>query len=279
MKPVVPIVIDSWIPWPILTILWWIHGNEVCGVQTLEILASQLKIKKWKVFLLYWNLRAIDANVRQIDCNLNRMFRDDATMTESERQSYEYQRSREIIPFLDQSDACLDLHSSPSIGSPALIITEETCNAIVESFPFSRRCYGFSEMEPGWTDGYMFRNGKVGICVECGYHNDSDAFLKWLESVKQFLLYYDMLSDVTIFPSNFSKEEKIIYRAKTAYKTKTNNFRVVKVFSDFENITAGQMIWYDWWNPVYAQNTGAILFARDRNQAGVEWFVEIISWM
>ncbi len=277
MKPITPIIIDSWIPWPVLTILWWIHGNEVCWVQTLDILSQKLNIKRWKVFLMYGNLRAIDTNARQIDCNLNRMFRDDATMNEFEMNSYEYLRSREIMKYLDQSIWCLDLHSSPSFGSPALIITEEACNSIIEWFPFSRRCYGFSEMEPGWTDGYMFRNGKVGICVECWYHKDSDAFLKWLESVKQFLSYYDMLDDISIFPSDFPKEEIRTYRAKTAYKTQTDTFRVVKIFSDFEDIIAGQLIWYDDFIPVYAENTGSILFARDRNQKGVEWFVEIIS--
>jgi hypothetical protein len=51
-----------------------------------------------------------------------------------------------------------------------------------------------------------------------------------------------MIEDISIFPSDFPKEEIRTYRAKTVYKTQTDAFRVVKVFSDFEDIIAGQLI-------------------------------------
>jgi succinylglutamate desuccinylase len=64
---------------------------------------------------MYGNIEAIEKKERQIDLNLNRMFRDDSTFTLEERVSVEYKRSREIMPYLDLSDASLDLHSSPSV--------------------------------------------------------------------------------------------------------------------------------------------------------------------
>ena len=272
MKPVQPIIIDSGIPGPILTIIWWTHGNETCWVEAIDSIRDTLKIKRWKLFLIYGNIEAIEKNERQIDLNLNRMFRDDSTFTREEKKSIEYKRSREIIPYLDLSDASLDLHSSPSIWSPAFIICEENCINIVDNFPFDIRCYGFTEMEPGGTDGYMNSRSKIGICVECGNHNAPDAREKALISIGKFLEYYGMIDIQDVWISRKSQE---IFRVKYAYKTMTKKFRVTRIFSDFEDIQSWQLIGYDDAESVFAENSGKILFARDRNQIWVEGFVII----
>lgn len=272
MKPIQPIIIDSGIPGPILTIIWWTHGNETCWVQAIDSIKDTLKLKIWKLFLTYGNIEAIEKNQRQIDLNLNRMFRDDSTFTWDEKASFEYKRSREIMPYLDLSDASLDLHSSPSVWSPAFIICEENCAPVVENFPFDIRCYGFTDMEPGGTDGYMNSRWKIGICVECGNHNAPDASEKAIMSIEKFLEYYGMID---IQDSWVPKKSQEIFIAKYAYKTQTTNFRVVKIFSDFEDIQVWQLIGYDDAESVFAENTGKILFARDRDQVGVEGFVVI----
>ncbi len=272
-KPSQPIVIDSGIPGPILTIIGGTHGDEICWVQALDTIRDTLKVKKWKLYLIYGNIEAIEKNTRQIDLNLNRMYRDNSTFTENEKDTIEYKRSREIIPYLDESNALLDLHSSPSIGSPAFIICEENCREVIDGFPFETVCYGFTKMEPGGTDGYMNSRGKIGICVECGNHFDITAREKALISITRFLEYFDIIDST---PTE-SIPTKSIYTATLAYKTKTTNFKVAKEFSDFENITLWQLIWYDGDEVVYSEFDGKILFARDRNQVGVEWFVTIIT--
>lgn len=272
MKPIQPIIIDSGIPGPVLSIIWWIHGDEICGVQALDNIKDSLKIKKWKVFLIYGNIEAIEKNERQVDLNLNRMFRDESTFNQSERDTIEYRRSREIMPYLDLSDASLDLHSSPSVWSPAFIICEQNCEKVVQNFPFDIRCYGFTDMEPGWTDGYMNVRWKIGICVECGNHNAPDATQKALMSIEKFLQYFEMIDSPK---SELSEKIQEIYTAKYAYKTRTADFRVIKIFSDFENITEWQLIGNDGSKPIFAKYTGKILFARDRTQIWVEWFVII----
>ncbi len=272
MNPSLPIIIDSWIPGPIITIIGWTHGNERCWVEAIDTIKDSLKIKRWKIFLIYGNIEAIERNIRQIDFNLNRMFRDDSTFTQKEKESIEYKRSREIIPFLNLSDASLDLHSSPSIWSPAFIICEENCANIVEKFPFDIRCYGFTNIEPGGTDGYMNSREKLGICVECGYHNAKDAKEKALASIEKFLEYFDMIDARNSWVSKISQE---IFIAKYAYKTQTNSFQVIKIFADFEDIIEWQILGYDGKVPIFAQFTGKILFARDRNQIWVEGFVII----
>lgn len=273
MKPTQPIIIDSGLPGPIVTIIGGTHGDEVCWVQALDIIRDTLRVKKWRLYLIYGNIEAIEKNTRQIDLNLNRMYRDDSTFTESEKNTIEYKRSREIIPYLEQSDALLDLHSSPSIGSHAFIICEENCRDVIDRFPFETVCYGFTDMEPGGTDGYMNSRSKIGICVECGNHLDATARDKALISIIRFLEYFDMIERGSIETT----PAKSIYTATLAYKTKTTSFKVAKKFSDFENITLWQLIGYDSDEAIYSDFDGKILFARDRDQIGVEWFVTIIA--
>lgn len=273
MKQSQPIIIDSGLPGPVVTIIGGTHGDEICWVQALDTIRDTLRIKKWKLYLIYGNIEAIEKNTRQIDLNLNRMYRDDSTFTEEEKNTIEYKRSREIIPYLEQSDALLDLHSSPSIGSPAFIICEENCRDVIDRFPFETVCYGFTDMEPGGTDGYMNSRGKIGICVECGNHLDTTARDKALISITRFLEYFDMIDR----GSKESTPTKSIYTATLAYKTKTTSFKVAKKFSDFENITFWQLIGYDGDEAIYSDFDGKILFARDRDQIGVEWFVTIVA--
>jgi hypothetical protein len=87
-------------------------------------------------------------------------------------------------------------------------------------------------MEPGGTDGYMNSQGKIGICVECGNHNAPDATGKALSSIQKFLEYFGMIDVI-----ENTENQKYIYTAVSAYKTKTPYFKVAKKFSDFENIT------------------------------------------
>lgn len=273
MKPSKPIIIDSGIPGPTVTILGGIHGNEICGIEAIDRIKNTLVLKKGKLFLLYGNIEAIKKNVRQIDLNLNRMFREDTFFQNDEKRTIEYRRSREIMPYLDLSDASLDLHSSPTQGSPAFIICEKNGAEIVKDFPFPFRCYGFSEIEPGGTDEYMNSRGKIGICVECGNHTAYDAKEKALLSIQKFLEYFDMVEwDITV--QGVQKQE--IFMAVRAYITQTENFRVSQSFRDFENIEQWQLLWYDGGESVFAKNTGKILFARDRNQLNVEAFIEIL---
>ena len=70
-------VLESTLPWKIVTVMAWVHGNEKSGIVILEELADTLQIVKWKVHLiLRANPRAISANTRQTKKNMNRAFHD-----------------------------------------------------------------------------------------------------------------------------------------------------------------------------------------------------------
>ena len=108
--------------------------------------------------------------------------------------------------------------------------------------------------------------------MECGNHDAPDAVEKALISVERFLQYFYMIE---LQDAGVPKKSQEIFIAKYAYTTLTESFRVAKIFSDFEAIELLQCIGYDGMESVFARNSGKILFARDRNQIGVEGFVVI----
>lgn len=133
-------VIESSNPGPTIAIIGGTHGNEICGVQLINYLQSHLVIQRGKVILLYGNLRAIEQCVRQVGMDLNRSFLEDSKLTEAQKNTYEYIRSREMMEILKDCDYLLDIHSSPTIGSPPMVICERNDLEVASYFPFSIRC-------------------------------------------------------------------------------------------------------------------------------------------
>jgi len=93
--------------------------------------------------------------------NLNRAFLPDELLTESQKNTYEYVRSRELMEIFKKSDYTLDVHSSPTLGSPPMVICEKNAEKIAAYFPFSIRCIGFDTIEPGSTEYAMNSLGKI----------------------------------------------------------------------------------------------------------------------
>lgn len=263
-------IIESLVAWPTLAIIGGTHGNETCGVQLIEYLKKNLIIKRWKVILLYGNIRAIKQWVRQVDMNLNRAFLEDERLTDKQKDTYEYKRSREMMEVLKVCDYSLDIHSSPTTGSPPVVICEQNAFEIASYFPFAIRCSGFDDIEPGSTEYFMNSIGKTGLGVECGNHNDIKAFDRAKESTFAFLSCFDMVD----YPKK--KYDQKSYIASFNYLTKTTDFKIARFFADFEPIQNGQLIGVDGWDSVYAKNNGYILFARNRDEVGVEGFVEVM---
>lgn len=263
-----PIIIDSKLPGPVAVILGGIHGNETCGVEALAVLKGVV-LKKGKLILIYGNPKAIAQNVRYAEQNLNRMFCSQDLLTAEMQMSYEFTRSREILPYLDEATYSLDLHASFTPESEPFIICERNALNIVQYFPQRRICYGFTTLEPGGTDGYMNQMGKVGICVECGYLGDPKSTQSAIYSAEMFLKSLDMI-DAGALIANKNQEQVEVYEL---YYTKTAHFRLSRLYDDFDSLKRGELIAYDGNNPVYSSKDQMILFARNRDQIHAEAFL------
>lgn len=248
-------------------ILVGVHGNETCGVDALNILMPKLKIQAGTVYIAYGNPKALSLNKRFFETNLNRMFFDDEYISDLDKTTYEYSRAKEIKKYLNQVDALLDIHASNSPDSTPFIICEPNSKNITDSLPAKTIVYGFDSIQPGGTDYYMNKIGKIGICIECGYTQDVESIETAKESILAFL---GKQGHIGLKPTSMPQNQFQIYEQ---YINTTQNFKLIKEFKDFEFIKAGQTIGFDGSNEVKSKKDSFILFARNRTEANQEAFL------
>ena len=252
---------------PTSIILAGVHGDERCGIDALEKILPTILIEKGIVLFGYGNPRAIEANKRFTESNLNRLFKDDDLLLETERNSYEYKRAQFLKKYLNQADALLDIHANLTLNSKPFLICEVNAKEIVERLPIDLVVSGFDHIQPGGTDYYMNSIGKIGICVECGYLNDPQSTQIAEKNIFAFLKARGHIKN------SLKPQSQSHVRIYDSYKVKTNRFTLVKTFNDFEEILKGQTIGIDGGEKVKAERRCVILFARNREQIGDEAFL------
>lgn len=248
-------------------ILAGVHGDEGCGVAAVEEILGDLKIENGSVLFGYGNPKAIAGKKRFIDANLNRMFKDNGSLSKSEKESYEYERAQFLKKYLLQAEALLDLHASHTPGSQPFVICESNAIRIVEYLPVDLVVSGFDRIEPGGTDYFMNKVGRIGICVECGFVDDQRTTQLAKEAVIAFLKARGHV------PNGIEPRKQSYVQMYDLYKTKTNKFTLVKLFKDFEEVTRDQVIGWDGSREVRAGKDSLILFARNREGEGTEAFL------
>jgi succinylglutamate desuccinylase len=163
-----------------------IHPDEPAGIEVVNDIrglaeAGTFRLDRGTVFLLLGNLAVMSSQEgggqhapHFRDYNLNRChIADDdpnAHLLPSP-ETYEYQRSRQLMSFLDQSQAALDLHTHYEEGVSEFIITEQATGlALARRIGAPAILFGVAHTEPGGTDYYMHRRGRTGLCHELGYN-------------------------------------------------------------------------------------------------------------
>lgn len=252
---------------PTSIILVGVHGNEICGVEALGEILPSLQIESGRVVFCYANPLAIIENKRFVEQNLNRMFKDATFLTDDDKKSYEFARAEFLKPYLLEASALLDVHASFTPESQPFVICEPNASGIVEYLPVGLVVSGFDLVEPGGTDYFMNANGKIGICLECGYLKDPLSVARAKEGIFSFLSARGHLS------GTLTKKQQEYIRMYSLYYTKTDSFKLEKQFMDFEYIKRGQDIGYDGDEKIIAQKDSVILFARNREHIGDEAFL------
>lgn len=255
-------------PGPISIILVGVHGDEKCGLDAIDSLLPDLKINTGTVFIIEGNPKAIEQNVRFTEANLNRMFKLDDQISESDKKSYEYGRAQFLKTYLDKAEALLDIHASYVPYSKPFVICESNAYDLAKYLPVDLVVSGFDSVEPGGTDYYMNSIGKIGICVECGYLGDEYAKTIAKKSILAFLQARGHVSSLQITESIQSHIEM-----NDLYYSKTDDFELTKDFKDFEELVSDQLVGVDGGEDVRVKKDSVILFARSVGKAGEEAFL------
>lgn len=260
-------LLKSAVPGKNLLVCVAIHGNELCGLRAVERVLPSLTLIRGSLTVIVGNPRAMERGVRYVDTNLNRLFRRDDQVSESLRTTYEYQRSRELMPYITAADAVLDIHSSGTPGAPPFVIANAYGLPKAELLGFPLVSYGWGEVEPGGTEDYAEKLGISAYCVECGYHNDESAIARAEDALLRFCQMNGIIEGV---PNAVQPRARV--EVASAYVAKSN-FVPARIFADFEKVQAGEVIGTDGGMSVVAPDDGVVLFVRARDASRDEAFV------
>lgn len=245
-----------------------LHGNEVCGVKAFNELLPEIEIDNGKVTFIYANLEAQRQNKRFVEYNLNRCFFDE--QPEDMKDTLEGRTAREIMPYLEEADILLDIHSSKSSGNLRFIFSEENSLDLVSVLSPDKVIMDIDNTHPGSADGYTCNLGKLGICIECGLHESEESAKVAKESIFRFLKKTGNISGEPdeIIP-------KKIFRADYLYKNKNGPFRLAGEFRDFDEISERTLIGYDGDEKIYIEAGDVLMFPDEPEEIGGECFMVI----
>jgi len=249
-----------------------VHGNETGGISAVKELLKNFTIDFGSVVFVFGNPEAIKSKVRFTEFNLNRAFKNEDQYSDEVKNTYEYKRAQVLKKYLQDSDVLLDIHSSSNSKSEPFVICERNAKEIINYFPkeFKKIVHGFDDIEPGGTDWYMNSLGKIGICIECGFHENPRAITLAKETIMDFLIARGHFKNKD---SQVSANYRCYVQMINLYNTKSDSFVIAKNFADFEELKKGDIIGVDGGTDVVADKNCIILFPQSKKKTGEEAFL------
>lgn len=242
-----------------------VHGNEPGGVKALERAITLFPITHGVVHYVIGNPEALRAGKRFLEINLNRAFLKGDLANRLPEQAYERRRAIQLMPLFDTCDALLDLHSVSNKQATPFVICEKEFFNLARKFPFPIRSSGWNAIEPGSTDYYMSTINKIGVCLECGFHNDPSVEDRAIDGIHRFL---SLMGNIISDPIEDNMDQKEI-NATFAYVTK-KDFKLTRKFNDFELVKKDEPIGHDGGEEYRTPYNCVVIFARDIAMPGQE---------
>ncbi|MEK9196057.1 MAG: succinylglutamate desuccinylase/aspartoacylase family protein [Patescibacteria group bacterium] len=269
-------------PGPTVAVFAGVHGDERAGIMAMDQLSKSIEINCGVLYLVLANPPAVEQEKRYIAKNLNRCFGD-----KNQGTSYEDKRANQLIQILSKCEALLDLHAfkneqEPHVTAeneqPKVVLEEAKPFVICESdsfdvakiFDVEMISSGWTQAEPGAADGYMHKQAKVGICLECGPIKYAEKYKDFaLKSVIQFLKYYEMVeSDIEL-----SQTDKKHIQVKYAQKRISEHFVMDGWLRHMQKLDDGQLIAFDGNIQYRANKNDYIIFPDPSAKVGDEVFI------
>lgn len=258
-------LINSGIPGPAVAVFAGVHGNERAGVYALQELLPTLQVTRGRLYVVFANPLAIEQNVRMLSKNLNRCFYAENYGTDPEDN-----RARELMRVLDKCDALLDLHMFYDEDGLPFVICEDNAVEIAKKMDVDIVSTNWTEMEPGGADGYMYLQGKVGICVECGPIAKAEEYVDFTKrTIFQFLRYFDMVNEAI----KFSTTQKRVIRANKAVLKSDESFVLQPGLRNFQLLQPNQLLAKDSNGQYRAEKNQCIIFPHYQARINEEAYI------
>ncbi|MBU0726303.1 MAG: succinylglutamate desuccinylase/aspartoacylase family protein [Alphaproteobacteria bacterium] len=243
---------DSGKPGPHVMINAITHGNEICGAIALDTL-FKLGLRPSRGILTFGFINHMayarfdaanpDAS-RFVDEDFNRVWVENRL--DSDEDTVELRRARELRPLFDTVDLMLDIHSLGTYSKPLMIchgLKKERDFAAKVNFPAHIMCgsghiVGKRIIE--YTPFNDAANDKVALLVECGQHWAASSGRVALDTALHFLRVADVV-DPAFIDAHLSAEGKNPPKAEMWEVTggitaKTDDFRFAEQYIGMEVI-------------------------------------------
>ncbi len=246
---------DSGKPGPKVMVQALTHGNEICGAIAMDWFLTQgFKPQAGILTLSFANLAAFsrwDAENpqlgRYVDEDMNRVWSDE--YLNSDKTSVELERARAILPFVDQADFLLDLHSMRE-PCAALMVCGAVGKGADKAVALSKRL-GLPEYlmyDTGHPSGPRMierpqfadpNNPKTAILIECGQHWEKSSVDVARETMLRFLIEMGTIAQETVAshlnPAIHAKDVKVV-EVTTAIVAEADTFEFVEPYKGLEII-------------------------------------------
>ena len=262
---------------PHLLVSGAIHGDEICGPLAIERLRQQIEsgslyLQNGCLTLIpICNPEAHRRNVRYIDKNLNRVF-----CKHSKPTCYEERLANLLLPYFDQADYLLDIHSFDAVGDPFIFQdhSDPKDKAFAEALGVSPIFTNWVEMyhelksDASCTTDYVHANGIPGLTLECGQHRDPHAPEVGYQAIQRALVYLKM-ADLSLQPQASSPRR---VRMQSVHFRRHEKDRFAKDWKHLTPVQSGELIaTYEDGTQIAAPKDGFVVLPKATARVGDEW--------
>jgi len=264
--------LESGKPGPKVLVVALTHGNEICGAIAVDrFLKMGVKPARGTLTFAFANIAAFGRfdpknpfTSRFVDEDFNRVWTRDTLS--GKRDSVELRRARELLPFVEEAEYLLDIHSMLESSPPVMI-----CGPLEKGIRFAFDI-GIPEhvvSDTGHANGTRMRDfGGFGdpasprnaLLIECGQHWEHNAARVAWQCLWRFLRAVDVVD-----PGEAARQiepagpQKLI-RVTEAVIANSPAFRFAKSFTGLEVVPReGDVIAWDGDKPVRAPYDNCVL--------------------
>ena len=214
-----------------ILVIGCVHGDELIGEKVIKEL-RKLIILNGTLVTVVANTRAMKAGTRFIDQDLNRSFPGDPQGNQEEQLAYS------LIPLLKEADVVLDIHSTTTDTTSAIILTKVNQSIRQLLSIFNPKRVVVMEKKVGKTALTGFC--KAGISFEYGKDKSEKAYKETLTDIIKILEGYGMIK---------GKKKKI---SKPTHKTeyfevlgvlvRPDGLKLEKTIKNFSLVRKGEVV-------------------------------------
>ena len=244
-------------PGPELVIQALTHGNEICGANTLLwLLENNFRPTQGAVTLIFANTSAYQSfdpqrpfASRYLDTDMNRLW---LAQELTHPVSREAKRAVELLPFIENADSLLDLHSTTFAVAPMLIYPDKGNNrsfADQLQFPFPHLLYDLNNYHTGMliSEHERHSDGGFSLVAECGQHFAKATTQQALATTLRFIDIHGMLPPSEELPEWGYQPDNSAghYRIDQVLQAQSEHFRFADSVQGFELYNRGALIAID----------------------------------